>query len=341
MSGEVKLKLDAFVLLVAAFFMFLGGYPNRNGNEAFTERHSNNDGKEEIRMIAVGDIMLSREVARKMKARGNYKYPSLKTEETTAGADIALGNLESPIIDGREIGDDEMIFRADPESIEGLKFAGFDVLNLANNHIMNFGRNGLENTINILNKNGILHTGAGIGVDGINEPAIMVVKGTKFAFLGYTYNLGRCKLPDGRICGSANMNIEKMKENVEKAEHRADIVIVSMHAGTEYKSEPDGFQKSFAHAAIDAGADLVIGHHPHVVQPVEKYNGGYIMYSLGNFVFDQMWSEETRLGAMAEVIFRDGKVSSVGFLPVKIYDYSQPRLAEGVQRESILEKLKF
>ncbi|MCK4892250.1 MAG: CapA family protein, partial [Candidatus Pacebacteria bacterium] len=235
-------------------------------------------------MIAVGDIMLSRVVEQKMIEYGDYKYPFLKIAGIIREADIVFGNLETTMISGRIIKSEEMIFRADPKSIEGLKFAGFNVLNIANNHIMNFGKNGLESTIKVLDENNISYIGAGLNKEDIYSSVKKEIKGTKFAFLGFTYNSDQRKYSDGEIYGVANMEIEKMKECVRKAKLENDIVIVSMHAGTEYKISSSYFQENFARNAIDAGADLIIGHHPHVVQNVEKYKEGYILYSLGNFV---------------------------------------------------------
>lgn len=296
---------------------------------------------DEIKMIAVGDIMLSRKVEETMKAKKDFKYPFLETAKITSGADIVFGNLETSIISGRKIGYGEMVFRADPKSIEGLKFAGFNVLSIANNHIMNFGKSGLESTVKNLDENDILHAGAGMSAEDIYKPAIKEIKGVKFAFLAYTYSSDQRKLSKDDFYGVADMNIEKMKSEVQKAKLAADAVVVSMHAGTEYKTTPNKSQKDFAYAAIDAGADLVIGHHPHVVETVEKYKGKYILYSLGNFVFDQMWSNETRLGAIAEIVFKGKEVDSIKFTPVKIFDYSQPRIIEGKEADKILERLKF
>lgn len=297
--------------------------------------------KEEIKMIAVGDIMLSRVVGQKMIEYKDYKYPFLETVNITNKADIVFGNLEGPIVSGRIIKSGEMTFRADLESVEGLKLAGFNVLNLANNHITDFGKSGLESTIEVLDSNGILHTGAGTSEEKIYKAAIKDVRGTKFAFLGYTYNFNQRKSSSDNIYGAAYMDAERMKDETRKAKSEADVVIISMHAGAEYKIFPNKFQEDFARGAIDAGADLVIGHHPHVVQSVEKYKDGYILYSLGNFVFDQMWSNETRLGAIVEVTFEDKKVKDIKFIPIKIYDYSQPRVAENEEAEIILNRLKY
>jgi poly-gamma-glutamate synthesis protein (capsule biosynthesis protein) len=137
----------------------------------------------------------------------------------------------------------------------------------------------------------------------------------------------------------AKLDTEKMKAQVSELKKSVDVVVVSMHAGTEYALVANSQQTKFAHAAVDAGAALVIGHHPHVVETFEKYNDGYIIYSLGNFVFDQMFSDETRLGAMATITFDKDRISKVDFVPIKIYDYAQPTLADGTDKEKILERL--
>lgn len=310
-------------------------------NKSENQQKKEDPNEDTVKMIAVGDIMLSRVVEQKMKEYGDYKYPLLEISAITSRADIVFGNLETAIIPGRTIRIGEMVFRADPEAVEGLKFAGFNVLNLANNHTMNLGKAGLESTTKILDENNILHIGAGLGEEKIYQPAVKNIKGTKIAFLGYTYNIDQRKLSNGDIYGVADMGINKMKDGIAKARSIADIVVVSMHAGAEYKTSPNELQKNFAHSAIDTGADLVLGHHSHVVQTAEKYKNGYIVYSLGNFVFDQMWSNETRLGAMAEIIFKDKKIDSIEFTPVKIYDYCQPKIIEGVEADAILERLKM
>ena len=338
----LKLQLSITGLLVfGLFFGFGNNFFLLNNNIYISDEVLINKDNQEIKMIAVGDIMLSRGVEGRMIAHGDYRYPFLKTADITKNADIVFGNLETSIIAGRRIQDNEMVFKTDPKAVEGLNFAGFNVLSLANNHIMNFGKAGLESTVNILDENNISHIGAGVGKDEIYKSVVKNVQGTKFSFLAFTYNSDQRKTGTGDVYGVANMDVGKMKEVVQKVSMEADIVVVSMHAGNEYQIFPSSFQENFARNAIDAGADLVIGHHPHVVQTVEKYKEGYIIYSLGNFVFDQMWSNETRLGVIAEIIFQDKKIKSLKFIPIKSYDYSQPAILEGEEKEMILERLRY
>ena len=279
-------------------------------------------------LIAVGDIMLSRDVASTIKRKNDYKYPFLNTADLLKSADITFGNLECPITPGRIIQTNEMVFRADPQVVEGLKYAGFDILSLANNHTMNFGEKGIEDTFKYLNEANIKFIGAGKDLKEAFEPKILEVNGLKFAFLAYADNsfMPVSYGAKENKAGIAFMDIAKMNQDVKSAKEKSDFVIISMHSGVEYAKEPNQNQINFAHSAIDAGADLVIGHHPHIVQKVEKYKDKYILYSLGNFVFDQMWSEETRKGVIAKITFSKEGIQNTEFIPVLIENYSQPKI---------------
>lgn len=290
-------------------------------------------------LAAVGDIMLARSVERQMIAKGDWKYPFLSTADITGGADIAFGNLETTILPGKTSANNSFFFRTDPKALEGLKFAGFDVLSLANNHIMNFGLDGLQSTLQNLDGAGIGHIGAGVSEKEIYAPVIKEVDGVKFGFLAYTYAKEQFS-KNGEVYGTAYADVDKMKEQVAELAKSVDVAVVSMHMGEEYQTQSNAAQKNFARAAVDAGADLVVGHHPHVVETFEKYNGGYIIYSLGNFVFDQMWSEETRLGAIAKVTVENKKISDMEFVPIKIFNYAQPQILEGEEKDIILKRLQ-
>jgi poly-gamma-glutamate synthesis protein (capsule biosynthesis protein) len=137
------------------------------------------------------------------------------------------------------------------------------------------------------------------------------------------------------------MRIDKMTEAVREAKQKSDFVIVSMHSGAEYAERPNNSQVNFAHAAIDAGADLIIGHHPHVVQTVEKYKGKFIFYSLGNFVFDQPQSEETKEGLAVKIYFVKSGINKISLLPVVMKNLAQPRMANKKEADKILQKLDF
>lgn len=338
------------IIILFAVFSVLAVYSAvKNGKSPFDnklERASTlslltND--EPIVLAATGDIMLARYVELKMRKLKDYTYPFQKVADTLKGADIAFGNLESPLFPGKfNTPKDSMVFRADLEGTQGLQYAGYDVVSVANNHTMNYQVPGLTSTLVELKKANILAAGGGKNQDAAHTPAIMEVKGKKIAF--YAYNdpnipprfHGEAK---SDYPGIAKMDIEAVKNDVKNAkDNGADIVIVSMHAGKEYKREPTQFQKDFAHAAIDAGASLVIGHHPHWVEPVERYGKGIILYSLGNFVFDQAFSEDVKTGLIARVMFTEDSEPALELLPVRI-ENTQPRILEGEEKVAELKRL--
>lgn len=270
-------------------------------------------------LLFAGDIMLNRRIEMMMRANANPRFPFLKIADVLKAADLAFANLEGPISDqGQKVGS-IYSFRASPETLEGLIFAGFDVLSLANNHAFDYGREALEDTFLRLRGAGIDYVGAGFNAKEAFGPIIKEVNGLKIGYLAYT-NLGpktwRAGLNSAGLAWVNENSFDELKKNISLARAQTDILIVSLHAGEEYIEEPSWFQTDFARLAIDAGADLVIGHHPHVVQKNEEYNGGYIFYSLGNFVFDQSFSEKTMQGLLVKVLVENGKIKEV--LPQKI-----------------------
>jgi len=282
-----------------------------------------------ITMIFVGDIILDRGVEYMIQQHNDWKWPFLKVADELRKADILFGNLESVISDkGTKVGSIYSL-RAEPETIEGLTFAGFDVLSLANNHAFDYTVEALKDTFVRLKIAGIDFIGADLNENGAFSPIIKQIKETKIAFLAYT-NLG----PYGWRAGSNNPGIawidtsdfEEIEENIINTKQDSDILIVSLHAGTEYETQPNQFQQDFSKMAIEAGADLVIGHHPHVVQPHEKYKNGWIFYSLGNFVFDQAFSEETMEGQIVKVVIENKKIKQLIPIDVRINQQFQPEI---------------
>jgi len=222
-----------------------------------------------------------------------------------------------------------MVFGADPVTIEGLKYAGFDVVSLANNHFGDQGLAGMYFTFSHLDENGIEYIGAGKSESQAREPKIIERHGVKFAFLGYNdieSAIRKGYAATSEKPGFAVLTKDNLIQDIQRAKKQAHIVIVSIHWGTEYEELPTKRQKELAYLAIDSGALLVIGHHPHIVQPSERYKDGYIFYSLGNFVFDQMWLENTRKGLIAKIFFEGGKIKEVETMKVTINDFYQPCL---------------
>lgn len=284
-----------------------------------------NDGKP-ITLLFVGDIMLSRLIGDIMAQNNDWRYPFLETAEFLKNADIAFGNLEGPIsARGTKVGS-IYSFRSDPRAIEGLLYAGFDVLSIANNHIWDYGANAVWDTISILEKSGIGVVGGGINYPEAHQPFIKDIDNTKIAFLGYTNLIPLSVGSKTSKPAIAYFDIDQAIADIKEARKKADLIVVSLHWGNEYETTQNTNQKKVARALIDAGAQLIIGHHPHVVQLVEEYNGGYIAYSLGNFVFDQNFSPDTKTGLVLKVTLKDKKISQVEKIRIAFTSLYQPYL---------------
>jgi AmmeMemoRadiSam system protein B len=296
---------------------------------------------EEVSIMFGGDVMLSRTVNAKMEEYEDYTWPFRSIKTLLLNPDISVINLEAPFVYSKNynVPTGSTTFKAHPLGVEGLKLSGINLVDLANNHFGNQGLEGMTDTFSILEKNNIQYIGAGVNRQSAHMPAIIESKGVVFGFLAYGY-------PDSLYvateqgAGIAHMNIEQAVRDVQILKKQAHVVMVQMHAGTEYTETPNQKQITFARAMIDAGADMVVGHHPHWVQKVEEYNGSPIVYSLGNLVFDQMWSLETQQGVLAKVVFDGSTLLRVEFTPIRIHDFGQPRVAElPSDQDAILERM--
>lgn len=280
-----------------------------------------------ITLMASGDVIPARSVNQMTVKNNDFTWAFKNISSITQNADITLVNLESPLIRNCPITNEGMVFCGDSRHVEGLVYAGTDIVNLANNHSGNHGSRGIGDTINTLEANGMLVTGTGSAV-------VKKIKGIRFAFLGYN---------DIEKFGSnpSSAHEETIRNQVTEVKKTSDVVIVSFHWGTEYTSQPDERQISLAHLAIDAGADIVIGNHPHWIQPVEIYQGKFITYAHGNTVFDQMWSEKTKEGVIGKYTFLDKKLIEVEFFPLYIKNFGQPEFLAGDRKNKILEDMKY
>ncbi|MDP3025307.1 MAG: CapA family protein [candidate division Zixibacteria bacterium] len=293
----------------------------------------------EHNLILVGDIMLSRGVDVTMKNKG-YLYPFKNIAEITNSAEVTFGNLESPLSNRGTRGDQLYSFRGNPEAVKGLLYAGFKVLNLANNHSYDYGKKAFEQTLEVLNKNNIKVIGAGKNVTEARMPAIFDLGDLKIAFLGYDLSPGA--FPAGQnSSGVAKARHAWIIKDLEKAKEAADFVIVSFHWGIEYQDFPTEYQKSLAHMAIDCGADIVVGHHPHTFQGIEIYKGKLIAYSLGNFVFDQKDLKNNQ-SFILKVTFDWEKLHRIEIIPIELVTFPHsPKVAEGKMAQEILDRLYF
>lgn len=277
-------------------------------------------------IVAGGDAMLARNVAIRARAQKDAAWPFRLIAPVFASADIAFLNLETPFSDKGPLQLRGMIFKAEPEMIDGLKLAGIDIVSTANNHARDQRSYGVEFTLDHLAEHGILAVGTGKTEEEAHAGQVIERNGTRFGFLAYTYdaNNGNHKDTDPRI---AVLDIDRMRTDIATLRIKADVIIVSMHAGTEYDLKPNKQQIEFARAAIDAGAAAVIGHHPHVRQPMEWYKDAPIFYSLGNLVFDQFQRTETQIGSLAELTFEGSRLVETKTRTVRL-PLTVPRVEE-------------
>jgi poly-gamma-glutamate synthesis protein (capsule biosynthesis protein) len=277
-----------------------------------------------ISMIFVGDIMLSRYIGTIMERTSDYKFPFADMVDIIRSANIAFGNLESPISNrGMKTGS-KYSFRADPKVVEGLLYAGFDILSIANNHAWDYGRDAFSDTLHHLKDAGIDYVGGGVDFKDAHNGIVREINGTRIAFLAYTDLLPEKLSATNDSIGIAYLDIKQMIKDIESANSISDIVVVSFHWGDEYETTHNEIQEQVAALAIDKGASLIIGHHPHVTQEVGQYKNGWIAYSLGNFIFDQNFSEDTRRGLLLRVTVKNKTIEKVESTGVVFNEYFQP-----------------
>jgi poly-gamma-glutamate capsule biosynthesis protein CapA/YwtB (metallophosphatase superfamily) len=294
----------------------------------------------ELVLNAVGDIMLAGSAAASLERLG-YDYPFAATCAELKKGDMAVGNLEAPIArHGIEFTDKRFRFRTDPRSAGALQRAGFSVLTLANNHMMDFGPSALRETIRHLDGSGILHTGAGETSAAARRPVFVRKKEGNVAFLAYSLTLPEEFYAAADHAGTAPGYAAQVREDIVRAKASADYVVVSFHWGSEGATIPHSYQVRAAHAAIDAGADVVLGHHPHVLQGIERYRKGIIFYSLGNFAFGSR-SRTADRSVIARITLDKG-VRGVELVPLNV-KYSdvrfQPRPLSGQKGRDVIDRL--
>ncbi len=286
------------------------------------------DRRKIVTIMATGDVIPARMVNEVMTQRDDFTYPFLKTYKYTRSADLTLINLESPLIAGCQATETGMTFCGDQRAVAGIKLAGVDIANLPNNHIGNYGADGIRATEKLLAANNIAW-------DGFGHTVYKNVKGVVFAFLGFN-------------AVEQNLDTKEMVREIKGASRRANVVIVSMHWGLEYSPIPmvapgvaDQDPRVLAHLAVEAGADLIVGNHPHVVQGVEIYKGKYISYASGNFVFDQisLGRLDTQQGVVGTYTFYGAKLVSVRYRPVQIDDWAQPHFISSKAEAPILQRM--
>ena len=245
-----------------------------------------------------------------------------------SGADIAMANFENPAPNRFTWHTSKTVFTADPTLIDGLADAGIDYVSIANNHIGDAGDAGILQTIANLKKRGLKSSGAGKDLAAARKPGILDANGTRVAILAYDAIAPGYHAAKGEP-GSSKLTLSNVKAGVKAARKSgADVVIVFPHWGVEYRYSPFANQQRLAHQILDAGADMIIGNHAHYAAAMEVYKGKPIWYALGNFVFDQTWSEPTMEGITLELTFQGAELRQIRLRPHIILDKAQPNFLD-------------
>lgn len=298
--------------------------------------------RESTSVAAVGDIYLGKKGPDFETTEGLRPLSSVRA--LLQKADFRFANLEGPLSnEGRPIKKSSMFMGGN--SIRALTEGRFNVLSLANNHVFDYGARAFCRTVQLLEQNGMSHTGAGLNIADARRPAVVEANGLKVAVLAYGWSFIQCVTAGRRTYGTAPLNRRIILQDLRSARRQADVIIISMHWGYERELYPLPSQRCLAHKLIDAGADLIIGHHPHVLQGIERYGRGAIAYSLGNFCFAdpgyfEAWGGRDRYSAILKCSFSPRGLEGVEIIPTVANESFQPVPLDGFEKEEALAWLR-
>lgn len=281
----------------------------------------------EITMLFLGDLMLDRQVGAKIKAHGfDYLFTKLKGENFFAPYNIVAANLEGAVTDNGKHYEPKVAydFAFAPALIQQLKLLGFNFFNLANNHILDQGQKGFLETKANLTALDLNYSGCSDGGTGECSASIVEIKNKKVGLAGFSMVY-------------SEFNLQEAKKIVSELASSTDEVVINIHWGMEYEHDYNKHQENTAHELIDSGADIIIGHHPHVVQGMEIYQGKPIFYSLGNFIFDQYFSTDTEEGLAVGVEIENDKIQRVILSPFRSHE-SQVELMTKEEKIQFFDK---
>ena len=293
--------------------------------------------EDEVTFSAVGDVLLDRGIRNWIRREG-LNYPFANVAEYIRGRDIAFCNLECQVSSHGEPLEKLYTFRGDINYLDAVGAAGFDILSLANNHSLDFGRDALLDTIYEINVRGMRPAGAGKNRLQASIPAFIKKKGIRFAFIASNQIVTVGIQADPRKPSSWDAPVDEIIRIVKLVRPFVEYVVVSLHWGVEFSAKPGKKQVGDAHKIIDAGADIVIGHHPHTIQAIEIYKNCIILYSLGNFLFDQH-EPPGNVGMIFECAFTREGIKEAALIPVLTQRCRPGFLAEEESR-AVLEGLK-
>jgi len=299
------------------------------------------DSTETVSIVAAGDVMLGSWVQNVILENG-WDYPFRNIDSILTRADIVFANLEAPFgTKDSAAFEKTYTFQVAPDLVKVLTAGKINVVSVANNHILDFGVEDLFETMTLLNQNNIQYSGAGKNLPEARQPARMEAKGKKIAVACYSLTFPEEFWATDTTAGTCFPFDTFFYDDLRKFKVENDLVIVSFHWGGELLQYPKPYQLELAHNAIKVGADLVIGHHPHVVQGIELYRGKMIVYSLGNYIFGS-YSESVKESMLLKFYFGTNGLSACKIYPLNVYNKEvefQPQLLTEQNKQTFLEGL--
>lgn len=314
-------KTVSIIIAVLAVIVFGAGIVGNALNKNATSSVSEYNGGKLVKGTVVGDMMLGRSITNK-GSKNNYKNMFSGVSDLWKDSDYVAGNLECVLLDNAsdyEKNDKEIHINAETKTANVLKENGFTLVSLANNHLADFKAKGVVNTLDTLDKVGLKHVGAGRNLTEAAEYDMQEINGVKIATIAVSDIIPKDFAARDSKAGILTTKTLKYYQAVKDASEKADLVIANIHWGVEYGMTETEAQQQLARNLINWGVDVVIGSHPHVLQPVEKYGDGIIFYSMGNFVFDQGWSRTKDSMVLNYYVDEDGNCS-FEITPIRIKD---------------------
>lgn len=314
-------KTVSIIIAVLAVIVFGAGVVGNALNKNATSSVSEYNGGKLVKGTVVGDMMLGRSITNK-GSKNNYKNMFSGVSDLWKDSDYVAGNLECVLLDNAsdyEKNDKEIHINAETKTANVLKENGFTLVSLANNHLADFKAKGVVNTLDTLDKVGLKHVGAGRNLTEAAEYDMQEINGVKIATIAVSDIIPKDFAARDSKAGILTTKTLKYYQAVKDASEKADLVIANIHWGVEYGMTETEAQQQLARNLINWGVDVVIGSHPHVLQPVEKYGDGIIFYSMGNFVFDQGWSRTKDSMVLNYYVDEDGNCS-FEITPIRIKD---------------------
>lgn len=294
-----------------------------------------------ITICATGDLMLGSWTQDVIRDSG-YAHPFKHIDSIFQDADIVFSNLEAPFGETGEVFPQKTYtFQVRPDLVNVLTAGKINLVSLANNHIMDFGVESLVETMDLLKEHNISFAGAGLNITQARKPALLEINGERVAFLSYSLTFPEEFWATDSSAGTCFPSHNFVYEDIKKLKDGNDLVIISCHWSSELLDRPKPYQIELAHKMINAGADIILGHHPHVVQGVEYYKNRVIAYSLGNFIFGS-YSKTATVSMILKINWSEGRINTCKIIPINVYNEIvefQPRPLLGKEKTDFLENL--